>query len=109
VSLFLLTYLLLLSSHNNPTTSAVAAYTAVAYVIADFGFSRVQATVTVSFVAGVLTVVNIPSSIDVSIGFGIPAVLLASPAVPVVSCSVVGPAVDAFLPLLFRPRSPCYG
>jgi hypothetical protein len=31
--------------------------------------------------------------------------LLASPAVPVVSCVDVGPAVDVFLPMLFRP---CY-
>ncbi len=32
--------------------------------------------------------------------------LLASHTVPVVSCAAVGPAVDVFLPLLFRPWSP---
>ncbi len=38
-----------------------------------------------------------------------PLLLLASPAVPVVSCAAVGPAVDVFLPLLFRPWSPYCG
>ncbi len=33
--------------------------------------------------------------------------LLASPAVPAVSCAAVEPAVDVFLPLLFHSWSPC--
>jgi hypothetical protein len=43
--------------------------------------------------------VNIPDSTDVSTGFGIPAVVLSSPAVLmyVVFCVAVGPDVDVFL------------
>jgi hypothetical protein len=34
---------------------------------------------------------------------------LVSPAVPVVSLAAVGPAVDVFIPLLFRSWRFCYG
>jgi hypothetical protein len=50
-----------------------------------------------------LLFVNIPSSTGVSL------LLLASSAVPDISCAVVVPAVDVFLPLLFLPWSPYYG
>ncbi len=38
-----------------------------------------------------------------------PLLLFASHAVLAVSCAVVGPAFDVFLPLLFLPSIPCYG
>jgi hypothetical protein len=63
----LLTFLLLLASHNNPAASAVATDTAVA---AAGGFPWVPADVMVSAVAGVSAAAVVLTAVDVP---GVPA------------------------------------
>jgi hypothetical protein len=60
-----------------------------------------------SSIWGVPIVVNVPSFTDVYPGLT-SLLLLASPAVPLVSCAAVRLAVNVFLQLLFRPWSPSY-